>query len=57
MVFQCLIFVVDRHYYSSLPTSYGFSSSSLITTIIAHIHIYKAVCQAPFSVLYIYYFN
>lgn len=57
MVFQCLIFVVDRHYCSSLPTSYGCFSSSLITTVIAHTHIHEAVRQAPFSVLHIYYFN
>ena len=36
MVLQCLIFAVYRHYISSLPTSYGFFSSSMSTIIIAY---------------------
>ena len=39
MVFQCLIFVVDRHYCSSVSTSYGFFNSSL-RTLIARTHTY-----------------
>ena len=53
MVFQCLIFVVDRHYCSSVSTSYGFFNSSL-RTLIARTHTYIKLCASHHSQCFTY---